>query len=85
MLGAVAALPYSFGEIASFLPPEWKGRIAVAGFASGFILKVWNSIQQKDRSVTGGVVQQTADGSVADPEKLKGVSQSVSDTQKAKP
>ena len=83
MLGAIAALPYSFGEIASLMPPQWKGRVAVAGFAAGFILKVWNAIQQKDKSVTGGVIQQTADGSIADPEKLKGVSQSVADTQKA--
>lgn len=52
MLGAFAALPYSLGEIAAILPPEWKLRITIGGFISAFILRTINSIVQKDATPT---------------------------------
>ena len=85
LLTMLAALPYDLGSIASIIPPEWKPTLLKVGIIATLLLRVWNSMQQKDKSVTGGTTQQTADGSVADPDKVKGVSQSVADTQKAQP
>ena len=48
LLGAIAALPYSLGEVATILPPVWKTHVAIGAFAASFILKTINSIVQKD-------------------------------------
>jgi len=48
LLGAIAALPYSLGEVATILPPVWKSRVAIGGFIAAFALKTINSIAQKD-------------------------------------
>lgn len=58
LLTLLAALPYSLGDIATIIPPEWKGKIAALGLIAGTVLKIWNSTQQKDKNVTGGTVQQ---------------------------
>ena len=64
-LTLLAALPYQFGDISAVFPPEWKGKIVTASAIAAFALKVWNSVAQKDRNVTGGNVQQTLSGNVA--------------------
>lgn len=65
-LTILAALPYELGAVANIFPPQWKVRIALYGAIAAAILKVWNSIAQKDKKVTGGTVQQTVSGAVAD-------------------
>ena len=85
MLTVLAALPYQLGDVATIVPPAWKSKIVTAGIVATFILRVLNGLQQKDKNVTGGTLQQTADGQVADPALLGGVSKSVADTQKAIP
>ena len=65
LLTVLAALPYELGDIATIFPPQWKAKIAIAGAIAALILKVWNSVVQKDRNVTGGDVQQTLDGDKA--------------------
>lgn len=68
-LTVLAALPYSMGDISTIFPPEWKGKVAVAGAVAALLLKFWNGAVQKDRDVTGGVVQQDAQGNVAKPQE----------------
>ena len=48
LLGAIAALPYSLGDVSTIIPPVWKTRVAIGAFAASFILKTINSIVQKD-------------------------------------
>lgn len=83
-LTVLAALPYDLGGVALLIPPEWKAKVVVAGTVAAFVLRVWNSISQKDKNVTGGVVQQTADGSMAAPASQDS-SSSVEETTNAKP
>jgi hypothetical protein len=59
LLTVLSALPYTIGEAASIIPPEWKGKVFGLCAISTAILKTWNSIQQKDKNVTGGSVPQT--------------------------
>lgn len=66
-LTMLAALPYEMGEIANIFPPAWKAKIATAAAIATLILKWWNALAQKDKSVTGGLVQQTVSGAVAQP------------------
>src|SRR4051812_5179578 len=67
VLTILAALPYESGGIADIFPVTWKSKILVASAIAAFALKVWNSIAQKDKNVTGGSVQQTTDGGVVPP------------------
>jgi hypothetical protein len=48
LLGAIAALPYSLGDVSTLIAPQWKARIAVASFIAAFVLKAINSTVQKD-------------------------------------
>lgn len=80
LLTLLAALPYQLGDIATIIPPEYKAKIFLYGAAATSALRIWNSLQQKDKSVTGGVVQQTANGSVA-----QATSSSVIETKQAAP
>ena len=41
LLGGLAALPYTLGEISEIIPPAWKPRIAIAGFVAAFILRTF--------------------------------------------
>ena len=52
LLGAIAALPYSLGDVSTIIPPVCKTRVAVGGFLAAFILKAINSIVQKDAAPT---------------------------------
>jgi hypothetical protein len=40
LLTALAAAPYSLGEVAMIIPPEWKQRVFVAGAIATLLLRV---------------------------------------------
>jgi hypothetical protein len=40
LLTALAAAPYSLGEVATIIPPEWKERVFVAGAIATMLLRV---------------------------------------------
>jgi hypothetical protein len=84
LLTMLAALPYDLGNVATIISPEWKGKIVTVGIIATLALRVWNSLQQKDKNTTGGTVQQTADGSVAS-RASQADSSSVIETQQAAP
>lgn len=67
LLTILAALPYEMGDVANLFPPAWKAKIAAVAALAAALLKIWNSVAQKDRDVTGGTKQQTVSGAVADP------------------
>jgi hypothetical protein len=67
ILTGLAALPYTMGDLATIIPPEYKAKVFFWSAIATAVLKVWNSIQQKSKNVTGGSVQQTVNGAVADP------------------
>lgn len=79
LLTLLAALPYQLGEISTIIPPEWKARVFTIGAIATAILRVWNGLNQKDKNVTGGTVQQTVSGDVAKP----GTQSMVDDTVRA--
>lgn len=63
----LSTLSYDQGAIATVIPLEYKSLVMkIAGIAT-LILFCWNGIKQKDKHVTGGSVQQTVSGSVAEP------------------
>jgi hypothetical protein len=64
-LTVLAALPDELGDISMIFPPEYKHYIVVAGLIGTTGLRIWSSLVQKDRNVTGGNTAQTLDGSVA--------------------
>lgn len=61
----LANVSYEQGPISMVIPVQYKPTVTwIAGIAA-LILFVWNGIQQKDKNVTGGTVQQTTTGQVA--------------------
>lgn len=66
VLTILAGLPYETGGLAEIFPIDWKPTILTISIIATFCLKVWNSVVQKDKNVTGGTVQQTTHGAVAD-------------------
>jgi len=48
LLTVVAALPYSMGEVADILPPEWKPRVAIGAAVAAAILKVVQGVVSQD-------------------------------------
>lgn len=61
----LSTLSYDQGQLALVIPVEYKPMVTkIAGIAA-LILFAWNGIKQKDKNVTGGIVQQTASGAVA--------------------
>jgi hypothetical protein len=40
LLTALAAAPYSLGEVATIIPPEWKQRVFVAGAIATLLLRI---------------------------------------------
>jgi hypothetical protein len=40
LLTALAAAPYTLGEVATIIPPEWKERVFVAGAIATVILRI---------------------------------------------
>lgn len=77
LLTILAALPYEAGSLANLFPVEWKPTILMVSAAAAAILKIWNSVVQKDKAVTGGTIQQTVSGAVADPGTQSLVDQTV--------
>lgn len=47
-LAMLAALPYSLGDIATIIPPAWKGHVAIAALIAAFLLRAINSIKPKE-------------------------------------
>jgi hypothetical protein len=66
LLTIVAALPYEAGGVADVFPVSLKPKIMMASAAAALLLKIANSLAQKDKDVTGGSVQQTLGGNLAD-------------------
>lgn len=48
LLSILAVAPYQLGELATFIPPEWKARVLVVSAVSAFILRLWNANVAKD-------------------------------------
>lgn len=80
LMGALtwlSTLSYDQGQLALVIPVEYKPMVTkIAGIAA-LILFAWNGIKQKDKNVTGGIVQQTVSGAVADPGTQTLVDQTV--------
>ena len=47
-LAAVAALPYTLGDVALIIPPEWKARVTVYSIIAAFILRIIQSVTSAD-------------------------------------
>ena len=80
LLTAVSALPYTLGDIATIIPPEHKSTIFTVSAIATVLLRIWNSTQQKDKSVTGGTVQQTTNFMPVEPGKQTLVDETVKAT-----
>lgn len=63
----LSTLSYDQGALAMLVPVEYKPWVVKIAGAAAFLLFAYNGIRQKDKSITGGTVQQTAGGAVADP------------------
>lgn len=62
----LSTISYDQGFIATVIPFAYKGYVTwIAAFCS-LALLAWNAIQQKSKNVTGGTIQQTTGGAVAD-------------------
>lgn len=48
------------------IPPKYKPTVTMCAGIATLLLFCWNGVKQKDKNVTGGVVQQTASGAIAD-------------------
>lgn len=80
----LSTVSYDQGPISLVIPVKYKPTVAFIAGTATLILWVWNGLQQKDKSVTGGVIQQTADGSVAS-NRAQTESSSVIETKQAMP
>jgi len=40
LLTALAAAPYSLGEVATIIPPQWKERVFIAGAIATLLLRI---------------------------------------------
>lgn len=47
-LTALAALPYTLGDVATIIPVQWKTRVFVASALATFILKVVQGVVSQD-------------------------------------
>lgn len=52
LLTALAAAPYSLGEVATIIPPEWKERVFVVGAIATMLLRVIRDNVQEKPPVT---------------------------------
>ncbi|MBA3354263.1 MAG: hypothetical protein H0U23_17870 [Blastocatellia bacterium] len=68
LLTALAAVPYTIGDLGNIIPPEYKAKLFAVALTSAFILRVWNASLQKDKEVRGGVVDQDRHGDIATPQ-----------------
>jgi hypothetical protein len=83
LLTIVAALPYEAGGVADVFPVSLKPKIMMASAAAALLLKIANSLAQKDKNVTGGNVQQTLQGNFAKVGTQTLVDATVRDTIKS--
>lgn len=67
-LTALSALPYTIGDLGNIIPPEYKAKLFAASLIATVVLRIWNSVLQKDKEVRGGVVDQDAKGNIAKPQ-----------------
>jgi predicted outer membrane lipoprotein len=81
LLNALALAPTELGDFGMIIPPTWKAKILMVSLAAAFIMRILNAVHQKDKSVTGGSVQQTLGGDVAPV----GTQSLVAETSKASP
>ena len=40
----LAALPYTLGDIATVIPPEWKPKVVIVGLVATIGLRFWSAI-----------------------------------------
>lgn len=64
VLATISLTPEAQAVI-GFLSESQKVKVAIGSAIAALAFKFWNSLMQKDKNVTGGTTQQTADGSVA--------------------
>jgi hypothetical protein len=53
LLAALAAAPYTLGDVAMIIPPEWKPALFKVSAVAAVILKIINASVTKDRAVSG--------------------------------
>lgn len=68
-LVALSALPYTIGDLGNIIPPEYKAKLFTGSLIATVILRIWNSILQKDKNVSGGSLQQDVQENVARPQE----------------
>jgi hypothetical protein len=77
----LSTISYDQGAIANVIPIAYKPWVSKIAGISALILLCYNGIKQKSKEVTGGSVQQTLGGAVAEP----GRQSLVDETKKASP
>lgn len=60
LIAFLAGLNDQLGDLAGFIPAEWRTRIAVTSAFSAALLKFLNGYVGKDAHVTGGKIRQDA-------------------------
>ena len=80
ILTTLSALPYTLGDVATIIPVEYKTKVFTVSAIATVLLRIWNSTQQKDKSVTGGTVQQTTNFMPVEPGKQTLVDETVKAT-----
>jgi hypothetical protein len=73
----LSTVSYDQGPIAMVIPMKYKPTVALIAGIATLILFCWNGIQQKTKSVTGGVTQQTVSGAIAEPGTQSLVDQTI--------
>ena len=57
LLTALAAAPYTLGEVATIIPPEWKEKVFVVGAIATMLLRVIRDNMQEKPPVTPKIEQ----------------------------
>lgn len=83
-LTALAALPYTIGDLGNIIAPEYKAKMFTISLICTVILRIWNSVLQKDKEVRGGVVDQDRHGDIAEPQNPVAPAPKPTTTTKAK-
>ena len=47
ILSMLSVAPYSLGDIATIIPPEWKPKVLAVSAIAAFILHVWYGVNPK--------------------------------------
>lgn len=67
----LSTLSYDQGQLALLIPVEWKPYVSKISVISALLLLAYNGIRQKDKSVTGGSVQQDLTGATVPDHKAE--------------